>query len=540
VSDDDDDVHPLTLALEAARAADHAATLRALLAAWADAPAPRIADLIDVVGAAVAPDVPAELWGDEEAAAAAWLARATARDPADVPALIATLTTAPIAIARPRLVALGALRPDPRIDAAIVKWCAQMPFLGSGSQHWWGILLGQLATVRDARQLPVIRTLTHTVAATVRAQRLSELILARLALLPELIERLEAPVAAPPIVADLERALATVGAKPPDTLLPELLRAVHEAPDDDAPRMVYADALLERQDARGELIQNQLRGAPPTPREKKLVAGLRKAILGDLAAVVTAPVIERGFLARCTVDPLRTTPDELRRLAGHAAWATVHDLEGSAIIGLHEVMRLRAWGFDGVVAEQREGLVAPTEDLLAGRPRSLEELRMAVLFPDHRPADLALLQSCRALPRLRRLVLRPRGQVYPFPPDAFRPIATTLAAAPVLSRLERLVFAMPFHWSLASFGAVFEAARAREVEIAWPTASLVVHRGTMSYERATVILDGSSGVERLFADLPHTIRAIVLQPRRAADRAAAEQLRVVLARRPGITATVEL
>ena len=37
----------------------------------------------------------------------------------------------------------------------------------------------------------------------------------------------------------------------------ELLAAVFAAPDDDAPRRVYADWLLERGDPRGEFIQLQ-------------------------------------------------------------------------------------------------------------------------------------------------------------------------------------------------------------------------------------------------------------------------------------------
>ena len=45
---------------------------------------------------------------------------------------------------------------------------------------------------------------------------------------------------------------------------PELHAAVLAAPDDDAPRMVYADWLIERGDPRGELIARMLRGADVT------------------------------------------------------------------------------------------------------------------------------------------------------------------------------------------------------------------------------------------------------------------------------------
>lgn len=55
----------------------------------------------------------------------------------------------------------------------------------------------------------------------------------------------------------------------------DMLRAIHDAPDDDAPRRVYADWLLERGDPRGELIQLQCELAtmsPKDPRRDNIVA----------------------------------------------------------------------------------------------------------------------------------------------------------------------------------------------------------------------------------------------------------------------------
>ncbi|MCX5746805.1 MAG: TIGR02996 domain-containing protein [Proteobacteria bacterium] len=84
-------------------------------------------------------------------------------------------------------------------------------------------------------------------------------------------------------------------------MLDVLRAAIFAAPDDDAPRMVYADALLERGDPRGELIVLQLRGVDPI-RQAELVATHQAAWLGALAPALSEVVFERGFLARCRFD----------------------------------------------------------------------------------------------------------------------------------------------------------------------------------------------------------------------------------------------
>jgi uncharacterized protein (TIGR02996 family) len=116
----------------------------------------------------------------------------------------------------------------------------------------------------------------------------------------------------------------------------ELLAAVFANPDDDAPRMVYADWLQERGDARGELIALQLanRTGKQTARESELIATHQKKLLGSLASRVKVAGLrfERGFLARCS--PKDTEPDP--------AWATVHTIVGSVPGEKTRVPSLRA------------------------------------------------------------------------------------------------------------------------------------------------------------------------------------------------------
>src|SRR3954452_23480399 len=85
------------------------------------------------------------------------------------------------------------------------------------------------------------------------------------------------------------------------------LAAVRAHPDDDAPRLVYADWLDERGDAdRAEFIRVQCELAPLDPadphaatlkrRERGLLARHERAWVGDLAGVASGWTFARGFV----------------------------------------------------------------------------------------------------------------------------------------------------------------------------------------------------------------------------------------------------
>src|ERR1043165_6117004 len=82
----------------------------------------------------------------------------------------------------------------------------------------------------------------------------------------------------------------------------ELLALVYAAPDDDGPRLVYADALLERGDPRGELIALQIARArgpisdEARAREAELLADdARCAGWAQPLSAVGSCRFERGF-----------------------------------------------------------------------------------------------------------------------------------------------------------------------------------------------------------------------------------------------------
>jgi uncharacterized protein (TIGR02996 family) len=110
-----------------------------------------------------------------------------------------------------------------------------------------------------------------------------------------------------------------------------LLAAIHAAPDDDAPRAVYADALQQRGDPRGEFIALQLAHArgeltsEGLARECALEREHRELWGGELGRRFFAMAFERGFLAGGKLGPIGD-----RDAFGHPASRLVTTLVGYA------------------------------------------------------------------------------------------------------------------------------------------------------------------------------------------------------------------
>lgn len=90
------------------------------------------------------------------------------------------------------------------------------------------------------------------------------------------------------------------------TLDDAFLRAITENPDDDTPRLIYADWLEERGDPRGEFIRIQIavaherycaaRRLPLEARERELLEHHQDTWLGTLRPMLTRWSFRRGFL----------------------------------------------------------------------------------------------------------------------------------------------------------------------------------------------------------------------------------------------------
>ncbi len=109
----------------------------------------------------------------------------------------------------------------------------------------------------------------------------------------------------------------------------ELLQQVLEHPDDDGARAVWADALTERGDPRGEFVALQLaRSTAPkaVKRERSLFLKHWKQWVGPLAPQLqrTDLRFERGLLSECTY--LYASRPKLQKVLGDPVWTTVTSL----------------------------------------------------------------------------------------------------------------------------------------------------------------------------------------------------------------------
>ena len=103
----------------------------------------------------------------------------------------------------------------------------------------------------------------------------------------------------------------------------DLLAAVYAAPEDDAPRFVYADYLQERGDPRGQFIALQLAGKD-VERQAALIAEHGPSWIGDLPIAPHSVRWERGFIGEGAPRP-GADPSDPR-------WRTLHALTGAALL----------------------------------------------------------------------------------------------------------------------------------------------------------------------------------------------------------------
>jgi uncharacterized protein (TIGR02996 family) len=106
-----------------------------------------------------------------------------------------------------------------------------------------------------------------------------------------------------------------------------LFAAVLADLDDHAARAVWADALQQRGDPRGDLIALQGAGTPAAAKKaEKLIKAHWRTWVGPLAPAIVASSVafDRGLLDACTTDVRRKAVADA--IFGHPLWATVRRL----------------------------------------------------------------------------------------------------------------------------------------------------------------------------------------------------------------------
>lgn len=377
-------------ALQAARHAlaesDYGRARDALVDAWRQRRSPGLAHLVDVVGA---------------------------RAPTALTEALGALVTPRVDSTLLNLHALGDVD-DPRLAGFAIDALVRLPFTTKAAE---GLLLLLVDTARrhdDPRlgaRLPAIRDAISTRIGTLAVRN------GVLARATAAVGSCPAVRAATPAEAALEAELAGLCERLRDGSAEALLAEIYARPDDDEPRLVYADRLMAANDPRGEFIALQLaRGGDqaPSPREAELLKKHGKVWLGDLAPVLSfgkgysQTAFRRGFVA--DADVILSVGRKLRPLASHPAWATVERFIGGtpalrdllATAPLRALRELQVSADDLAALAEREEPLAAVRLVHVGGPLPADALRrafphlqsVAAWVPEITPDEVTTLAAC--------------------------------------------------------------------------------------------------------------------------------------------------
>ncbi|MFZ5442427.1 MAG: TIGR02996 domain-containing protein [Myxococcota bacterium] len=456
-----------------------AKALELLLERWRADRAPELAELIERVSARLPPT---KEW------------RATAGDVArvDLVALLGRLTEGKYADSLARIQQLGKLPADPRVAAGLARLIVTPPFTAQSSREFWTALLEQLEERHaDPRTLTALAPVAGDYQATFGRTKMGESMERRVqALVAALREQFpttpQADVKAWLALVPAGEAAAPRATKGGRTL-DELLAAVYASPDDETVRQVYADALLEVGDPRGEFMVLQLkraRGEALTPAEEKQEAALQKkhakAWLGPLYEVLhtTSLGFRGGFLHTAQIRPVSKA---LAAARNHPAWSTVRELNmstggtnerGASLIVQPNARHIRTlWNVVYLVLDE---LAASP-----GEGRELELLHISWLpmgSPESENGRVATRAwqatlTGKAFPKLRELQL---GREAASEPDALKDLWTS----PLVKQLSRVrLVASYFHAAKYLSVAAREASSRLTVELDFGAVLFVVTPG---------------------------------------------------------------
>ncbi len=357
--------------LERARAAlaahDFATARDALIDAWRCRRAPELAELVATVAE---------------------------RAPDDLAAKLAEVVTPRVASSLHNLVALRGVD-DPRLSKFAIDALVQLPFTAETAARFLGELIAVVerhADVRVIERAPAIETAIQT---RIKRLALRQKLVAQLQATIARYVKAPAPASAAEAAIESELARLLEPVRRPARSAEALLADIYANPDDDAPRLVLADLLLERGDPRGELIMLQLERptGEPTPRELELLKRHGKAWMGNLAPVLSwgrgyaRTKFRRGFVAKADIilsvgkklEPIRTEP----------AWATVEELDGSwdwelllsaPLRALRVIERQVSPAEISKLARRREPL-ATVRQIWVSDPASIDRSALHAAFP---------------------------------------------------------------------------------------------------------------------------------------------------------------
>ncbi|MCB9674899.1 MAG: TIGR02996 domain-containing protein [Alphaproteobacteria bacterium] len=395
--------------------------LDGLLETWRATRDPRVADAIEAVSAGLSETLSFDPHDPDS-----WMARARVADARGRGELLARWFPPDWRVFADQLVVVEGWPDDPRTAGALCGLLRAAPFRSHPSREAWARVYALLERLRDPRTPKSVpgdaeahgqRFPRRDTRAWMRAAH----------------ERLLAvDFGYTPVPEADAAALAGLGGRASRTEA-DLLAAVYANPDDDAARLVYADALTQRGDPRGELIGLQLLAKPAAAQKKRaeeLLQSHRLGWLGPLAPIFDARdlTFERGFPVGGWLSAV-TPLDLLQSATGCDVWRTFRWLN----------VRGAAPGYSEMLADEAlfglRDLAYVAGSVLSGfvdeAPRDLERLQLSGDLEYVGFAD-ALLEG-RGLPALRRLSVW-----YITGDDPAQPGLDRILASPVGQALESL------------------------------------------------------------------------------------------------------
>lgn len=303
--------------------------LAPLLAAWRTCKAPALADLIDQVSAAVSRPA---LKGTTRARHAEFLSLVAKGDPADGARVLAFLGEGQTAHLAEGLEALTKAPADPRFTKRALELLQRPPVTSSSSFCAWRKLFALLGSNADVRALEPLRALDFNAVLGPGQEYSAEFFDSRAKKTVEALTKVTVPSLA---AADASLVKALSQSRRAATRdLAALEALVFAAPDDDAPRLVFADALMEKGDPRGEFLTLQFArearrlSNAERQREHALQGEHQVAWLGSLAQTVDKwtdlVIFRRGFVHTLAVASEK--PAVMKALGEAPGFATVRTL----------------------------------------------------------------------------------------------------------------------------------------------------------------------------------------------------------------------
>ncbi len=266
-------------------------------------------------------------------------------------------------------------------------------------------------------------------------------------------------------------------------VLEALYEAVWQSPDDDGPRRVLADALIERHDPRGEFIALQLApdAAAHARRCDELLSAHWRRWLKEVPSVQrTGLTFTRGFVQRAVIQPVGRGLDSRQ-------WSTVEVLK---VLHAREPAELTAVHLSRV-RELQNLDAAAMEVVLTGPLRThLQRLEFLGpwLTPERAPREQALVTQLDRFTSLHELSLHPTPFVFRAEHQQW------LFESPLMRQLRRLRLTMSPQFDVRGYADLINAMAPAgfTLELAHP--GLVLTLTTRSF---TLTFEDESALTRL-------------------------------------------